>query len=124
MERFILFRYKIKMAFYLTDNNCVNSRFLSRYLARKLRQGSFLKPLLKPIKKELRFLMRLSRSPRTIYAKQAAKEYFKERSFVVAKKNLYRSILKFLYYKYKNIIYIYYNKYKIYLTLDMLIKSI
>jgi hypothetical protein len=124
MERFILFKYKIKMVFYLTDNNCVNARFLSRYIARKLRQGSFLKPLLKPIKKELRFLMRLSRSPRTIYAKQAAREYFKEKSFLVAKKDLYKTFLNFFYYKYKKILYIYYKKNKTYITLDMLIKSI
>jgi hypothetical protein len=124
MERFILFRYKIKMVFYLTDNNCVNARFLSRYLARKLRQGSFLKPLLKPIKKELRFLMRLSRAPRTIYAQKAAKEYFKERSFIVAKKKLYRSFLNYFYYKYKILLNKYYEKNKTYFTLDILIKSI
>src|SRR5438270_813574 len=84
----------------------------------KIRQGSFLKPLLKPIKKELRFLMRLSRSPRTIYARQAAREYFKEKSFLVAKKDLYKTFLNFFYYKYKKILYIYYKKNKTYITLD------
>ena len=124
MERFILFRYKIKMSFYLTDNNCVNARFMSRYLARKLRQGSFLKPLLKPIKKELRFLMRLSRAPRTIYAKKAAKEYFKERSFLIEKKKLYKSFLNYFYHKYKILINKYYDKNKTYFTIDIFIKSI
>jgi hypothetical protein len=123
MERFLLFKYKIKMVFYLTDNNCVNARFLSRYIARKLRQGSFLKPLLKPIKKELRFLMRLSRSPRTIYAQQAGKIYLREKSFMVAKKNIYRIFLYYFYNKYKKILYIFFKKNKTYFTLDMIIKS-
>jgi hypothetical protein len=123
MERFLLFKYKIKMCFYLTDNNCVNARFLSRYLARKLRQGSFLKPLLKPIKKELRFLMRLSRAPKTIYAQQAGKIYLRERSFMIAKKGLYRTFLNYFYNKYRKIIYIYYKNNKTYFTMDMVIKS-
>jgi len=124
MERFVSFKYKINMSFYLTDNNCVNSRFLSRYIARKLKQGSFLKPLLKPIKKELRFLMRLSRAPRTIYARHAAKIYLKEKSFIIAKKNIYKSFLQYFDLKYKKILNKYFNKNNIYLTLDMLIKSI
>jgi len=124
MERFLSFKYKINLYFYLTDNNCVNSRFLSRYLARKLKQGSFLKPLLKPIKKESRFLMRLSRAPRTIYARHAAKIYLKERSFIIAKRNLYKSFLQYFDLKYKKILYKYFEKNQTYLTLDMLIKSV
>jgi len=124
MERFLSFKYKIHMHFYLTDNNCVNSRFLSRYIARKLKQGSFLKPLLKPIRKELRFLMRLSRAPRTIYARHAVKIYIREKSFFFAKKNLFISFIKYFDIKYKKLNYNYHNKNKIYLTLDMLIKSI
>jgi hypothetical protein len=124
MERFLSFKYKIKMHFYLTDNNCVNSRFLSRYIARKLKQGSFLKPLLKPIRKELRFLMRLSRAPRSIYASNAKKIYLKERSFFIAKHNLFTSFLKYFDIKYKKLSWRYHEKNKIYLTLDMLIKAI
>jgi len=124
MEKFLLFKYKINMFFYLTDNNSVNSRFLSRYIDRKLKQGSFLKPLLKPIKKELRFLMRLSRAPRTIYARYTAKIYLKEKSFIIAKRNLYKSFLQYFYLKYKIFVYKYFEKNNIYLTLDMLIKSI
>lgn len=124
MERFLSFKYKVKMVFYLTDNNCVNARFLSRYIARKLKQGSFLRPLLKPIKKELRYLMRLSRIPKRSFAGIAVKKFLKDKSFFINKKELYRSFLNYFYNKYKKINYIYYKKYNIYFTLDMIIKSI
>lgn len=124
MERFLSFKYKVKMVFYLTDNNCVNARFLSRYIARKLKQGSFLRPLLKPIKKELRYLMRLSRIPKRSFAGIVAKKFLKDKSFFINKKELYRSFLNYFYKKYKKINYIYYKKYNIYFTLDMIIKSI
>lgn len=123
MERFLSFKYQINMHFYLTDNNCVNSRFLSRYIARKLKQGSFLKPLLKPIRKELKFLMRLSRAPRYIYANHVSKIYKKEKSFFVAKQNLFITFLKYFDNKYKKLNWYFYEKNKIYLTLDMLIKA-
>jgi hypothetical protein len=103
MERFLSFKYKIHMHFYLTDNNCVNSRFLSRYIAKKLKQGSFLKPLLKPIRKELRFLMRLSRAPRSIYANHVNKTFLKEKSFFIAKQNLFTSFLIYFNNKYKKL---------------------
>lgn len=124
MERFLSFKYKIKMVFYLTDNNCVNARFLSRYIARKLRQGSFLRPLLKPIRKELRYLMRLSRLPKRVFAEKVAKKFLKDKSFFINKKELYRSFIIYFYYKYKKINYIYYKKHNIYITLDMIIKLI
>jgi hypothetical protein len=124
MERFLSFKYKVKMVFFLTDNNCVNARFLSRYIARKLKQGSFLRPLLKPIKKELRYLMRLSRLPKRVFAEKVAKKFLKQKSFLMNKKELYKSFLNYFYNKYKKINYIYYKKYNLYFTLDMIIKSI
>jgi hypothetical protein len=50
----------IDVFFFLTNNNCVNAKFLSRYIARKLRQGYSVKDLLNPIRKELVYLLAIS----------------------------------------------------------------
>jgi hypothetical protein len=51
---------KVFVSFFLTNNNCVNAKFLSRYIARKLQQGYPIKVLLNPIRKELAYLLAIS----------------------------------------------------------------
>jgi hypothetical protein len=112
------------MHFYLTDNNCVNARFLSRYIARKLQQGSFLKQLLNPIKKELLFLMKISLIPQVLYYNKVYKKYYISKSYYIAKKGFYKSFIYTIYFIYKLIIDNYFKKNKIYYTIDMLVKII
>lgn len=52
---------KIFVNFFLTNNNCVNAKFLSRFVARKLRQNYPVKELLNPIRKELLFVIAISK---------------------------------------------------------------
>jgi hypothetical protein len=58
---------KIIIEFFLTNNNCVNAKFLSRFIARKLKQNYPIKELLNPICKDLLYVMKLSIIPRKSY---------------------------------------------------------
>ena len=67
--------YKVRLIFYLTNNNCVNAKFLSRFIAKKLRQNYPLKELLNPIRKELLYVMKITGCPRKSYVIKTQKKY-------------------------------------------------
>src|SRR6185312_5913079 len=73
---------KIKINFFLTNNNCVNAKFLSRFIARKLKQNYPVKQLLNPIKKELLYVMKLTACSRKSFYKK------KEKKFITYIKNI------------------------------------
>jgi len=58
---------KVTVEFFLTNNNCVNAKFLSRFIARKLRQNYPVKRLLNPIRRELLYVLKMSATPLSSY---------------------------------------------------------
>lgn len=109
---------KIFINFFLTNNNCVNAKFLSRYIARKLQQGYPIKILLNPIKKELNYLLALSLMPVSSFYKINIKKFLNKKIKNDFMKITYKMILLYLLNKYNNIKKKLFNKEKIYLMLD------
>lgn len=116
--------YKVNLYFFLTNNNCVNAKFLSRYIARKLRQGYPVKELLNPIRKELLFLMKLSLTPRSSYYKYSLKKYYHNRNNIRHRNSIYKSLLAYIFQIYRFVVQDYFNKEKTFFTVDMLLMSI
>jgi len=115
---------KVYVHFFLTNNNCVNAKFLSRYIARKLQQGYPVKELLNPIRKELSFLLAISAMPSMSYYKQSIKKYFNNKSRYEITKSLYKILLTYIFINYFKI-----RKYmllieKTYLNIDLLVMYI
>jgi len=67
--------YKIKIKFFLTNNNCVNAKFLSRYIARKLKQNYPVKQLLNPIRKELILVIQMHTISKRSYINKKTKQF-------------------------------------------------
>ena len=84
---------KVFVNFFLTNNNCVNAKFLSRYIARKLQQGYPIKVLLNPIRKELAYLLAISTMTISSYWKISTKKYREKRLKNDALKSLFRLLL-------------------------------
>jgi hypothetical protein len=85
--------YKIFIYFYLTSNNFVNAKFLSRYIARKLKQKYPVKELLKPIRKELTLLMCLCSRVKSSYFLLKFKKYYNNKIYINFKKKNYIILL-------------------------------
>lgn len=111
---------KIYCNFYLTNNNCVNAKFLSRYIARKLQQGYPIKVLLNPIKKELLYLLAISTMPSSSFFKLGIKKYIKNKVKFDMIKSLFKIMLSYIFVNFKKIRKFIFLKEKTYLNLDLL----
>ena len=100
--------YNIKIKFFLTNNNCVNAKFLSRFIAKKLKQNYPVKQLLNPIRKELILVIRMSSLPIRSYFNKI-KNFSLNKQNILMKINVLSSII--------NIIKNYYNNFLLYLFL-------
>jgi hypothetical protein len=100
--------YNIKINFFLTNNNCVNAKFLSRFIAKKLKQNYPVKQLLNPIRKELILVIRMSSLPIRSYINKI-KNFSLNKQNILMKINVLSSII--------NIIKNYYNNFLLYLFL-------
>ena len=112
---------KVYVNFYLTNNNCVNAKFLSRYIARKLQQGYPVKELLNPIRKELIFLMAVSTMPSMSYNTLCVKKYMKNKLKYETSKSLYKILLSYIFINYMKIRMHNFLREKTYLNMDLLI---
>jgi len=112
---------KVYVHFYLTNNNCVNAKFLSRYIARKLQQGYPVKQLLNPIRKELAFLLALSSMSSMSYYTFCIKKYIHSKCKYEASKSLYKILLSYIFVNYMKIRHYNLVKEKTYLNIDLLI---
>lgn len=111
---------KIYCNFYLTNNNCVNAKFLSRYIARKLQQGYPIKVLLNPIKKELLYLLAISTMPHSSFARIGVKKYIKNKVKSDMIKSLFKIMVSYIFVNFRKIRKYNLLKEKNYLTLDLL----
>jgi predicted RNA-binding protein YlxR (DUF448 family) len=89
--------YKVKVFFFLTNNNCVNAKFLSRFIARKLRQKYPVKELLRPIRKELMLVMKMSSVPMRSYYQLIDKKYINASVNKKVKDNAFKVLLSLLF---------------------------
>jgi hypothetical protein len=89
--------YKVKVFFFLTNNNCVNAKFLSRFISRKLRQKYTVKGLLRPIRKELMLVMKMSSLPLRSYYNLIDKKYIYALENKKLKYNAFRILLGLLF---------------------------
>lgn len=112
---------KVKIIFYLTNNNCVNSKFLARYLARKLQQGYPVKELLNPIRKELAYLLAISSMSSLSYFTFCIKKYINNKTKYNISKSLYKILLSYIFLNFIKIRKYSLNKEKTYISMDMLI---
>jgi hypothetical protein len=100
-------RVKVIIEFFLTNNNCVNAKFLSRFIARKLKQNYSIKELLNPICKDLLYVMKLSIIPRKSYntlIQKVNNNLFKNKLY---SKHIYKNIIILIF----NTYYYFLNKY-------------
>jgi hypothetical protein len=105
--------FKVNVFFFLTNNNCVNAKFLSRFIARKLRQKYTVKSLLRPIRKELKFVMKMSSTPIQSYYKIIDKKYidaFKNRKL---KDTAFKILLSLIFLIFTKNLLVFFNKNKI-----------
>ena len=112
---------KVFVNFFLTNNNCVNAKFLSRYIARKLQQGYPIKVLLNPIRKELAYLLAISTMPISSYWKISTKKYREKRLKNDSLKSLFRLLLSYIFINFKKIRKCILLKENSYLYLDIFI---
>lgn len=112
---------KVYVHFYLTNNNCVNAKFLSRYIARKLQQGYPVKQLLNPIRKELAFLLALSSMPSMSYYTFCIRKYIHSKVKYEGSKSLYKILLSYIFVNYMKIRHYNFLKEKTFLNIDLLI---
>lgn len=94
---------KVFVNFFLTNNNCVNAKFLSRYIARKLQQGYPVKVLLNPIRKELAFLLAISAMPISSYWDLSVKKYNQKRLKNDMLKSLFKTLFSYIFINFRKI---------------------
>lgn len=94
---------KVFVNFFLTNNNCVNAKFLSRYIARKLQQGYPVKVLLNPIRKELAYLLAISTMSISSYWKISTKKYREKKLKNDSLKSLFKLLLSYIFINFKKI---------------------
>jgi hypothetical protein len=104
--------FKIHVNFFLTNNNCVNARFLSRFIARKLKQNYPLKQLLNPIRKELVYVIALSKRGRQSYHLSLRKKSLTNRNNIFSKRELFKNLLCSLFVLYNKQILFFFNQVK------------
>lgn len=110
----------INVQLYLTDNNVVNAKFLSRYIARKLQQKYPIKQLLNPIKKELKILLGMSLSITGGVRPKYEMENVASYEFIL-KKNIFIILLKNIKINYWKILYSIFQKEKTLFNLDIIV---
>jgi hypothetical protein len=95
-------KIKVIVEYFLTNNNCVNAKFLSRYIGRKLKQNYPIKELINPIRKDLIYVIKLSIIPKKSY------------NYIINKNELYyfNNTIKGKFF-YKNILILIFNTYKL-----------
>ena len=105
--------FKVKVFFFLTNNNCVNAKFLSRFIARKLRQKYTVKSLLRPIRKELKFVMKMSSTPIQSYYNIIDKKYINALKNIKLKDNAFKILLGLIFLIFNKNLLVFFNKNKI-----------
>ena len=113
--------FKVKVYFFLTNNNCVNAKFLSRFIARKLKQKYPVKELLNPIRKELKIVMKMSSIPVSSYYNVIDKKYIFAVKNKKARNNMFKSLLCLLFLIYNRNLLLYFSNYKTWFNLDFLV---
>jgi hypothetical protein len=104
--------FKVYINFFLVNNNCVNARFLSRFIARKLKQNYPLKELLNPIRKELLYVIALSRMGSKSYYSMIKKKTLTNQSNISFRKSLFKILLSTIFILYNKHYLYYFNKNK------------
>lgn len=112
--------FKVTVEFFLTNNNCVNAKFLSRFIARKLRQNYPVKRLLNPIRRELLFVMRMSATPIRSYFSKVDKKYLVSEKNIIFKRSIFKVLLMNLFIFFQKYLLLYLKKYKTLFTLDLI----
>jgi hypothetical protein len=103
----------VKVYFFLINNNCVNSKFLSRFIARKLKQNFPVRKLLSPIRKELNFVIKLSCMGKNSYFGIVDGKFKNFVNNKTTRNNIYKLLLTSLFNTYKkNLLkYFFFNKF-------------
>lgn len=104
---------KIFVNFFLTNNNCVNAKFLSRFVARKLKQNYPVKELLNPIRKELLFVIAISKRGSKSYNLSLRKNYIMNITNLTNRRSIYKILLSSIFILYKKHLQMYFNKFKL-----------
>ena len=113
--------WKVKVNFYLINNNSVNAKFLSRFIARKLKQNYPVKELLNPIRKELVMVIKMTALPPSCYFATVDKKYIIAVNNKITRNNVFKTLLNSLFIIYNKNLLIYFLKYKTWFTLDFVI---
>lgn len=112
---------KIFVNFFLTNNNCVNAKFLSRFIARKLRQNYPVKELLNPIRKELLFVIAIAKRGSKSYNLSIKKNYLMNINNLIYRRSIFKILLSSLFTLYNKHLLLYFLKFKIWFNLEILI---
>ena len=110
---------KIFVNFFLTNNNC--AKFLSRFIARKLKQNYPVKELLNPIRKELLFIIAISRRGSKSYNLSLKKNYLVNITNLTYRRSIFKILLTSVFILYKKHSLFYFSKFKIWFNLELLI---
>lgn len=103
--------FNVVVDFFLTNNNCVNAKFLSRFIARKLQQNYPVKELLNPIRKELLLVMKITCCPRRSFYATAEKKYVTYMNNKVFKRSMFKVLLHYLFVSFKkHLLYFFRNE--------------
>ena len=113
--------YKVKVFFFLTNNNCVNAKFLSRFIARKLKQKYPVKELLRPIRKELMLVMKMSSTPINSYYQLVDKKYINASTNKKLKDNAFKILLSLLFLIFNKNLLFFFKINKTWFNLDFLV---
>ncbi len=112
---------KIYVNFFLTNSNCVNAKFLSRFIARKLKQNYPIKELLNPIRKELLFVIAISRRGSKSYNLSIKKNYIINITNLTYRRSIFKILISSIFILYKKHLYYYFTIFKIWFNLESII---
>jgi len=104
---------KIFVNFFLTNNNTVNAKFLSRFIARKLKQNYPVKELLNPIRKELLYVIAIAKRGSKSYNLSLKKDYITNINNLVYRRSIFKILLGSLFVLYNKHLLLYFIKFKI-----------
>lgn len=126
IEQFLIFifefisSFKIKIDFYLIDNNSVTAKFLSRYIARRLRQKYTIRELISPLKRELKWV-RSDYKCISRYVAFRISGIKKQRLSYLFNNSLFKRCFLFLFVNYRRYYTYYYLKFKSWFTYEIFI---
>ncbi len=112
---------KIFVNFFLTNNNTVNAKFLSRFIARKLKQNYPVKELLNPIRKELLYVIAIAKRGSKSYNLSLKKDYMTNINNLVYRRSIFKILLGSLFILYNKHLLLYFIKFKIWFNLEILV---